>query len=84
MLGFLKAASALLAGNTVVLKPSAFTPLTALKVGEIDRDILPAGALNVISGGDDLGPWLTSHPGDRQDQLHGVDPDRAQGDGERA
>jgi aldehyde dehydrogenase (NAD+) len=59
----MKSASALLAGNTVVLKPSPFTPLTTLKMGEIARDILPAGTLNVITGGDDLGPWLTSHPG---------------------
>jgi aldehyde dehydrogenase (NAD+) len=63
VLAILKAASALLAGNTVVLKPSPFTPLTTLKMGEIARDVLPAGVLNVISGGDYLGPWLTSHPG---------------------
>lgn len=57
-----KIAPALLAGNTMVLKPSPFTPLTALKLGELARDILPAGVLNVVSGGDALGPWLTSHP----------------------
>lgn len=53
----------LLAGNTMVLKPSPFTPLTTLKLGELSRDILPPGVLNVISGGDALGPWLTEHPG---------------------
>jgi aldehyde dehydrogenase (NAD+) len=63
LLAMFKVAPALLAGNTMVLKPSPFTPLTTLKFGELARDILPAGVLNVISGGDDLGPWMTSHPG---------------------
>ncbi len=58
-----KIAPALLAGNTMVLKPSPFTPLCTLKMGEIFRDILPAGVLNVISGGDNLGPMMTSHKG---------------------
>lgn len=63
LLAFFKVAPALLAGNAVILKPSPFTPLTTLKVGELLRDVLPAGVFNVISGGDALGPWLTSHPG---------------------
>lgn len=58
-----KIGPALLAGNTMVLKPSPFTPLATLKLGELARAFLPAGVLNVISGGDDLGPWMTSHPG---------------------
>ena len=58
-----KVAPALLAGNTMVLKPSPFTPLCTLKIGELFRDILPPGVLNIISGGDELGPWMTSHPG---------------------
>lgn len=58
-----KIAPALLAGNTMVLKPSPFTPLCMLKVGEILRDVFPPGVLNIITGGDDLGPWMTSHPG---------------------
>lgn len=58
-----KLAFALLAGATVVLKPSPFTPLTTLKVGEIMQSVLPEGVLNVISGSDQLGPWMTSHPG---------------------
>jgi acyl-CoA reductase-like NAD-dependent aldehyde dehydrogenase len=61
-LAFWKIAPALLAGNTMVLKPSPFTPLTTLKVGELLRDVLPAGVLNIVSGGDDLGAWMTSHP----------------------
>ena len=58
-----KIAPALLSGNTMVLKPSPFTPLCTLKMGQIFAKILPAGVLNIISGGDELGPWMTSHPG---------------------
>jgi acyl-CoA reductase-like NAD-dependent aldehyde dehydrogenase len=58
-----KIAPALVTGNTVVVKPSPFTPLTMLRLGEILKDIVPPGVLNVISGGDSLGPKLTSHPG---------------------
>lgn len=62
LLAVWKLAPALIAGNTVILKPSPFTPLTALKLGELINRILPAGVVNVLSGGDDLGPWITSHP----------------------
>jgi aldehyde dehydrogenase (NAD+) len=58
-----KLAPALLAGNTVVWKPSPFTPLVTLKVGELLREVLPPGVLNVVSGGAELGPWMTAHPG---------------------
>jgi len=57
-----KLAPALLAGNTVVLKPSPFTPLATLKLGELLCDIVPAGVINVVSGDDGLGPQLTAHP----------------------
>ncbi|MCW0181791.1 MAG: aldehyde dehydrogenase family protein [Zavarzinia sp.] len=63
ILAFFKISPALLAGNTIVLKPSPFTPLTTLKIGELLRDLLPPGVLNIVSGGDSLGPWMTSHPG---------------------
>ncbi|WEK39991.1 MAG: aldehyde dehydrogenase family protein [Candidatus Brevundimonas colombiensis] len=58
-----KIGPSLMAGNTVVLKPSPFTPLTTLKLGEILLDVFPKGVLNIIAGGDELGPWMTSHPG---------------------
>ncbi|WP_144109675.1 aldehyde dehydrogenase family protein [Paraburkholderia sp. BCC1886] len=58
-----KIAPALVTGNTMVLKPSPFTPLTMLKFGELAKDVLPPGVLNVISGDDALGPWMTSHAG---------------------
>ncbi|MDB5967869.1 MAG: Aldehyde Dehydrogenase [Hydrocarboniphaga sp.] len=63
LLAVMKIAPALLAGNTVVLKPAPTTPLTALKLGELLRDVLPPGVLNVISGGDSLGPAMTAHGG---------------------
>ncbi|MGJ7509818.1 aldehyde dehydrogenase family protein [Variovorax sp. GT1P44] len=58
-----KLAPALLAGNTVVLKPSPFTPLATLRMGELAADLFPAGVFNVLCGGDALGPWMTAHPG---------------------
>jgi acyl-CoA reductase-like NAD-dependent aldehyde dehydrogenase len=61
-----KIAPALLAGNTMVLKPSPFTPLATLRLGEILREVLPAGVLNVVSGGDELGAWMTAHPAVRK------------------
>ena len=57
-----KLGPALLAGNTVVLKPSPFTPLSTLALGRILAGVLPPGVLNVVSGGDELGAWMTSHP----------------------
>jgi acyl-CoA reductase-like NAD-dependent aldehyde dehydrogenase len=51
-----------LAGNTLVLKPSPYTPLSTLKVGELLRDVFPPGVVNIISGSDQLGAWMTSHP----------------------
>jgi acyl-CoA reductase-like NAD-dependent aldehyde dehydrogenase len=62
LLAIWKLAPALVAGNTVVLKPSPFTPLTSLKLGELINQLLPPGVVNVVSGGDDLGPWITAHP----------------------
>jgi len=58
-----KIGPALAAGNTVVLKPSARTPLTALVLAEIAADILPPGVLNVITGtGAGIGDALVGHP----------------------
>jgi acyl-CoA reductase-like NAD-dependent aldehyde dehydrogenase len=57
-----KLAPALLAGNTIVVKPAPSTPLTTLKVGELCAGIFPAGVVNVIADANDLGGALTSHP----------------------
>ena len=57
-----KIAHGLYAGNTMVLKPSPYTPLATLLMGEIARDTLPPGVLNTVSGGNELGHWMTEHP----------------------
>jgi len=57
-----KVPAALLAGNTVVLKPAATTPLSTLRMAELIKDLLPAGVLNVIADANDLGGELTAHP----------------------
>jgi 1-pyrroline dehydrogenase len=58
-----KLGPALATGNTVVLKPSARTPLTALAFAEILASILPAGVVNVLSGaGSEIGDALVGHP----------------------
>ena len=54
---------ALYTGNTAVLKPSPHTPLCTLKLGELLRDIFPAGVVNILAGGDDCGQWMSEHPG---------------------
>jgi aldehyde dehydrogenase (NAD+) len=58
-----KVAPALAMGNTVVLKPAEFTPLTALLFAEISRTVgLPPGVLNVVTGDGETGAALVSHP----------------------
>lgn len=57
-----KIAHGLFAGNTMVLKPSPYTPLATLMMGELARDTLLPGVLNTIAGGNDLGHWMTDHP----------------------
>jgi aldehyde dehydrogenase (NAD+) len=58
-----KIAPALAAGNTVVLKPAEFTPLTALAFGEICQEAgLPAGVVNIVTGDGSTGEALVKHP----------------------
>jgi acyl-CoA reductase-like NAD-dependent aldehyde dehydrogenase len=45
-----------------VLKPSPFTPLSPLRLGEVIAGVLPPGVVSVVSGGDELGAAMTSHP----------------------
>ncbi|WP_394999699.1 gamma-aminobutyraldehyde dehydrogenase [Sphingomonas sp.] len=62
MMAAWKVAPAIAAGNTVVLKPSEHTPLTALKLAEICAEFLPAGVVNLVTGnGSDVGASLVSH-----------------------
>ena len=58
-----KIGPALAVGNTVVLKPSEITPLTALRLAQLSRSILPHGVLNVVTGhGTPVGARLAEHP----------------------
>jgi len=61
LLGF-KLGPALLAGNTLVVKPAPTTPLATLRLAELIKDALPPGVLNVIADANDLCSRLTSHP----------------------
>lgn len=63
MMAVWKAAPALAAGNTVVLKPSEWTPLTTLEFGRLSQEAgLPDGALNIVTGAEETGRALTAHP----------------------
>lgn len=57
-----KIGPALVAGNTIVLKPAPTTPATTLRLGALIRDVVPAGVVNIIADENDLGSYLTSHP----------------------
>ncbi|SMD08049.1 aldehyde dehydrogenase family protein [Novosphingobium sp. B1] len=57
-----KIGPAVLAGNAIVLKPAPTTPVCALILGQICRDVFPAGVVNVITDANDLGSHLTAHP----------------------
>jgi acyl-CoA reductase-like NAD-dependent aldehyde dehydrogenase len=68
-------AAPLLAGNAVVLKAPDQTPLSALRLGELVGDLLPAGTLSVLTGpGATLGPALVRHPGVRRIAFTGSVP----------
>jgi aldehyde dehydrogenase (NAD+) len=58
-----KVAPALAAGNTVVIKPAEYTPLTAILLAEIAEEIgLPPGVLNVVNGAGETGAAIVAHP----------------------
>ena len=61
-----KIAPALRAGNTMVLKPSPYTPLTTLLMADVLGKVLPPGVLNVVTGADPLGAHMTAHPRPRK------------------
>ena len=56
-----KVPAALLAGNTVIVKPAPTTPLTTLKIGELIKDLVPPGVVNIIADGGELGGEMTKH-----------------------
>ncbi|MET8937875.1 aldehyde dehydrogenase family protein [Streptomyces rubiginosohelvolus] len=69
-----KFAPALVAGNTVVLKPSPFTPLATRLLGSVLSAALPEGVLTVLTGREPLGALLASHPGIRHVTFTGSVP----------
>ncbi|WP_425467138.1 aldehyde dehydrogenase family protein [Pseudalkalibacillus caeni] len=59
-----KIAPALAMGNTIVIKPASYTPLTTLKLAEIISNVVPPGVINVVTGpGKEVGEYLAGHPG---------------------
>lgn len=58
-----KVGPALMTGNTIIMKPSPYTPYCDLKLGEIGMSIFPPGVFQVLSGDDSLGPAMSDHPG---------------------
>ncbi|KAM0270463.1 hypothetical protein ACHAQH_009404 [Verticillium albo-atrum] len=58
-----KIATALMAGSCIIVKPSPFTPYSVLKFAELTKHLFPRGVFQVLNGGNDLGPWMCSHPG---------------------
>jgi acyl-CoA reductase-like NAD-dependent aldehyde dehydrogenase len=57
-----KLSPALLAGNTLILKPAPTTPVTTLLLGELLYDVFPPGVVNTLVDNNELGPLLTAHP----------------------
>ncbi|KAI9368656.1 Aldehyde/histidinol dehydrogenase [Aspergillus egyptiacus] len=54
---------AIYTGNSVIVKPSPFTPYCGLKLAELAIPHFPPGVVQALSGGDELGPMMTDHPG---------------------
>ncbi|WP_217430758.1 aldehyde dehydrogenase family protein [Sphingomonas bacterium] len=63
MLGMVKVASALIGGNTIVLKPSELTPLSTLEIARLGIGILPDGVFNAVAGGRLVGAAMVAHSG---------------------
>ncbi|TKD67714.1 aldehyde dehydrogenase family protein [Pseudalkalibacillus hwajinpoensis] len=58
-----KIAPALAMGNTIVIKPASYTPLTTLRLAEIISEVVPPGVINVVTGsGKEVGEALATHP----------------------
>ncbi|WP_299771575.1 aldehyde dehydrogenase family protein [uncultured Pseudoteredinibacter sp.] len=62
LISLYKIAPAVMAGNSIIIKPAPTTPLSSLKLAELVADIFPAGVVNIICDNNDLGPAISSHP----------------------
>ncbi|KAF3344027.1 hypothetical protein VD0002_g5236 [Verticillium dahliae] len=74
LLATFKLGPALVTGNAIILKPSPFTPYCGLKLAEIAQEFFPPGVVQALSGDDNLGPWLTAHPGIQKVSFTGSTP----------
>jgi phenylacetaldehyde dehydrogenase len=75
MIAIWKLASALVTGCSIIIKPSEFTPLTLLRIAELAIEAgLPAGVLNVLTGGGHVGKGLVEHPGTHKVSFTGSVP----------
>jgi len=63
LLAWVKIAPAIYAGNSIIVKASPDTPMGALKIVELAMRFFPNGVIQALSGGDELGPMCTEHPG---------------------
>jgi acyl-CoA reductase-like NAD-dependent aldehyde dehydrogenase len=59
-------APAIRAGNTVVVKPSPYTPLSTIRMVELINEVLPPGVVNCVTGADEIGAAMSTHPGIRK------------------
>lgn len=62
LLALWKIGPALVAGNPVIVKPSPYTPVATLRLGELAQQVFAPGVVQVLSGGDELGRAMTAHP----------------------
>lgn len=62
-LGIIKIVGAVYTGNTVIMKPSPYTPYCGLKLAELASHCFPPGVIQALSDDDSLGPQMTEHPG---------------------
>lgn len=63
VLSVAKLGAALITGNSIIVKPSPFTPYTVLKFAEMAQDVLPAGVFQALHGDEKIGPLMTEHHG---------------------
>jgi acyl-CoA reductase-like NAD-dependent aldehyde dehydrogenase len=76
-----KLPAALLAGNSIIIKPAPTTPLSALHLGKLIADVLPAGVINIIADNNDLGDKITMHEGHQQNFVYRFNSDGCAGYG---
>jgi len=63
LISLYKIAPAVMAGNSIIIKPAPTTPLSSLKLAELIADIFPEGVVSILCDNNDLGPAISSHPG---------------------